>query len=352
MSEGAIMYPMPSGDPSLATMVLGSAWTMFGVATIFLGLRIYCRAVRTRKMWWDDYLLLVGWLLLLVVDILQTVIYQKGYLVTTLTGPVIMPANLASDTIMKLALAFAKTSFALTLLRFTDGWARYVVIVVAFTMDATCIAHSALVWRGNCGAPDPHTFEPCWSADSGLWMNMGGSIISALTDFILAMIPIKVVWGLQMIKREKAGVVIAMSIGCLAGSVALVKAVEAHAAAEAVGTEFSRKLAILSIWIHAEPNAAIVACSIPVLRVLLRDAKAYYAGRYRSGSHYIKSDGEFHSDSTSGTRISKLIDPSHPLGCRVDAQETGEEVELAVGGSDRAIMVDALDRRRQDLGRG
>ncbi|KAF6805920.1 hypothetical protein CSOJ01_09143 [Colletotrichum sojae] len=271
MSEGAIMYPMPSGDPSVVATVLSLVWTMAAVTTMFLGLRIYCRAVRTTKMWWDDYLLIGGWMFLLLATSLQTLIYRKGYLVTTLTGPVIMPANLASDTAMKLSLALSKTSFALTLLRFATGWTRYVVISAAFVMDAICIAHSVIVWRANCGAPDPHTFGPCWSADSGLWMNMVGSIVSALTDFILAMIPIKAVWGLQMVKREKAVVAIAMVISCLAGSVAIVKAVESHAAARAVGTE------------------------------------SYYAGKYRSGSKYIKSKGEFHSGTTSrANRVSGL----------------------------------------------
>ncbi|KAF9872408.1 hypothetical protein CkaCkLH20_10235 [Colletotrichum karsti] len=341
MSEGAIMYPMPSGDPSVATMVLSSAWTMFSISTIFLWLRIYCRSARTKKMWWDDYLLLVGWTLLLLADILQTVIYQKGYLVTTLTGPIIMPANLASDTAMKLALAFSKTSFALTLLRFTTGWARYVVITAAFIMNAMCIAHSVLVWTANCGAPDPHTFQPCWSADSGLWMNMVGSIVSAITDFILAMIPIKVVWGLQMIKREKAGVAIAMGIGCLAGSVAIVKAVEAHSAAKAVGTEFSRRLAVLSIWIHAEPNATIVAASIPVLRVLLRDARAYYAAKYRSGSKYIKSDGDFQSGTTSGAavRASGHISDDGSEAIFIQGDKRTPNVGIALGG-EQAIEMD------------
>ncbi|KAL0933467.1 uncharacterized protein CTRU02_212430 [Colletotrichum truncatum] len=303
MSEGAIMYPMPSGDPSIATLVLSSIWTMVLVTTVFLGLRIYCRAVRTAKMWWDDHLLVISWVFLLIAVSLQTVIYRNGYLVTTLSGPLIMPVNLSADTFTKLSLAFSKTSFALTLLRFTDGWAKYVIIITTVIMNAMCIAHSILVWRANCGAPDPHTFEPCWSATSGLWMNMVGSIISAITDFILAMIPIKVVWSLQMIKREKAGVAIAMGIGCLAGTVAIVKSVESYHAARAVGVEFSRRLAVLSIWINAEPNATIIAASIPVLRVLLRDAKAYYAGKYRSGSHYIKSDGEFHTNTTSNAVV-------------------------------------------------
>ncbi|KAI8297734.1 hypothetical protein K4K59_003224 [Colletotrichum sp. SAR11_240] len=335
MSEGAIMYPMPSGDPSVATMVLSSAWTMASVSTIFLGLRLYCRAARTRKMWWDDYLLLIGWMFLILADILQTVIYRRGYLVTTLTGPVIMPANLASDTAMKLSLAFSKTSFALTLCRFTSGWARWLVIVVAFVMDAMCVTHSVLVWRANCGAPDPHTFQPCWSADSGLWMNMVGSIISALTDFILAMIPIKVVWGLQMIKREKAGVAIAMGIGCLQVKANLTSVV-------------SRRLAVLSIWIHAEPNATIIAASIPVLRVLLRDARAYYARKYRSGSKYLKSEGEFQSGTTSraAARASGHTSDDGSEAIILQGGKVRNTVEITSGGVETVFeMNDRWERR-------
>ncbi len=34
-------------------------------------------------------------------------------------------------------------------------------------------------------------------------------------DFVLAMIPWKIIWGLQMKKKEKFGVAIAMSMGVL-----------------------------------------------------------------------------------------------------------------------------------------
>ncbi|KAJ0271148.1 hypothetical protein Brms1b_013279 [Colletotrichum noveboracense] len=270
MSEGAIMYPMPSGDPSVATMVLSSAWTMASVSTIFLALRLYCRAARTRKMWWDDYLLLIGWMFLILADILQTVIYRRGYLVTTLTGPVIMPANLASDTAMKLSLAFSKTSFALTLCRFTSGWARWLVIVVAFVMDA------------------------------------------------------------------------------IAGSVAIVKAVESYWAARAVGPEFSRRLAVLSIWIHAEPNATIIAASIPVLRVLLRDARAYYARKYRSGSKYLKSEGEFQSGTTSraAARASGHISDDGSEAIILQGGKVRNTVEITSGGVETVFeMNDRWDRR-------
>ncbi|KXH60612.1 hypothetical protein CNYM01_00089 [Colletotrichum nymphaeae SA-01] len=135
---------------------------------------------------------------------------------------------------------------------------------------------------------------------------MIGSIVSAVTDFGLALIPIYSVWDLQMVKREKVGVAIAMSIGVLAGIVAVLKAVEALEVTRVVGTEFSRRLAVLSIWIHAEPNATIVAASIPVLRVLIRDVAKSFASYHPSAAHYVKSDGVFQSASLPNVRATSI----------------------------------------------
>ncbi|KAK1543978.1 hypothetical protein CPAR01_04611, partial [Colletotrichum paranaense] len=169
------------------------------------------------------------------------------------------------------------------------------------------------------------------------WSNvLLGIVVSAVTDFGLALIPIYSVWDLQMVKREKAGVAIAMSIGVLvtdyngrAGIVAVLKAVEALEVTRVVGTEcqccpyvsylesqvnidkaislaVSRRLAVLTIWIHAEPNATIVAASIPVLRVLIRDVAKSFASYHPSAAHYVKSDGVFQSANLSNVRATSI----------------------------------------------
>ncbi|KAK1447391.1 hypothetical protein CMEL01_09230 [Colletotrichum melonis] len=280
-------------------------------------------------MWWDDYLLIIGWMFLMIGVSLQTVVFGSGYLVTTLSGPIITPANLASDNAMKLSLAFSKTSFALTLLRITTGWLRPVIILITCMTDIMCLVHTILVWRPTCGAESAFSLGSCWSINSSIWMNMIGSIVSAVTDFGLALIPIYSVWDLQMVKREKAGVAIAMSIGVLAGIVAVLKAVEALEVTRVVGTEcqccpyvsylesqvnidkaislaVSRRLAVLTIWIHAEPNATIVAASIPVLRVLIRDVAKSFASYHPSAAHYVKSDGVFQSANLSNVRATSI----------------------------------------------
>jgi hypothetical protein len=50
--------------------------------------------------------------------------------------------------------------------------------------------------------------------------------LSAAMDIILALLPWKIVWGLQMKRIEKIGVGIAMSCGVFAGAVTIVKAVK------------------------------------------------------------------------------------------------------------------------------
>ncbi|KAK0619564.1 hypothetical protein B0T14DRAFT_429245 [Immersiella caudata] len=237
---------------------------MASISTAFLWLRVYCRLSYARKLWWDDVLLMVGWALLVISVGLQTRIFKLGYLVTLFGSPEISPMNLASDTFMKLALAFSKTSCALTLLRIATGWMRHVIHVVAFVMNAAKLVHAVLARRGNRGTPTPWTFGPCCSPDSGIYMSRIGSSASSLVS-LLAVIIIE----LQMKRFEKIGVAVAMSLELLHVLKHLVQRCCLADHLERQSPCFSYRLARFSKWIHAEPNAAIVASSIPVLRILL-----------------------------------------------------------------------------------
>jgi len=42
-------------------VIVGSVWLMIGVASIFLGLRLFCKHVGRRALWWDDWILIVSW---------------------------------------------------------------------------------------------------------------------------------------------------------------------------------------------------------------------------------------------------------------------------------------------------
>lgn len=36
-------------------------WSMTSLATMFLGLRLYCKTLTKRRLWWDDWLLILAW---------------------------------------------------------------------------------------------------------------------------------------------------------------------------------------------------------------------------------------------------------------------------------------------------
>ena len=42
-------------------MVNYSIWLMTVTAFIFLVLRVYCKGVHKRQLWWDDHVLVVSW---------------------------------------------------------------------------------------------------------------------------------------------------------------------------------------------------------------------------------------------------------------------------------------------------
>lgn len=51
--------PVLTKDPG--PTVNGAIWSIGAVSTAFLMLRVYCKQIRAKGMWWDDWLLIVAW---------------------------------------------------------------------------------------------------------------------------------------------------------------------------------------------------------------------------------------------------------------------------------------------------
>ncbi len=44
------------------------AWSLLGVAGVFLGLRVYCKYYGHRRLWWDDRILIASWVSLVLLN--------------------------------------------------------------------------------------------------------------------------------------------------------------------------------------------------------------------------------------------------------------------------------------------
>jgi len=55
--EAMALLPHDDRGPALEA----ASWSLTGLATVLLGLRIYCKFLGRRGLWWDDWLLMSAW---------------------------------------------------------------------------------------------------------------------------------------------------------------------------------------------------------------------------------------------------------------------------------------------------
>ena len=115
-----------------------------------------------------------------------------------------------------LAVGWSKTSFAITLLRLTEGKVKKAVWFMIVSMNIAMTMEAVLTWiqcTPVASAWDFNVEGTCWHKDI---MNDYGIFAGALSgtyDVVLALLPWTLVWKLRMRKREKFGIGAAMSMG-------------------------------------------------------------------------------------------------------------------------------------------
>ncbi|KAF4915222.1 hypothetical protein CGCVW01_v010390 [Colletotrichum viniferum] len=281
------------GDPAL--LVNGSIWSMAAVSTTFLALRIYCKAFRVRWMVWiDDWLLIADWVFLIASQSFLSELMRLGFARTYNVTSTMKTLIYVYDNCHKVSLGLTKASFAVTLLRISSTRQQYFIWFLVVTMNIQFIIHIILTWRPICpivpGDPTPHLPVSCWESPNATALGVVGGFYSAAADILLALLPWKIVMGLQMKTHEKIGVAIAMSMGVLAGVMGVMKAVQSIIVLDPTTPNLFWKLCIFHVWVEAEPNVTIIAASIPVLRVLFRNIRSQRETGYPSSGAYIRSD--------------------------------------------------------------
>ncbi|KAM7185066.1 hypothetical protein V8F33_012628 [Rhypophila sp. PSN 637] len=256
------------GDRSLDTNI--AIWILIGTSAAFLGVRLWCRH-HTAKMWWDDLVLTVSWMLLLVAGALITRLidvgptsdrsrgFQKRYFFQ-LQNHAIMMATVATS--------WSKVAFAITLMRlarnkFQLGFLWFVVI----TANLILVPGITSTYIPACVDPRAR-FRPvnkmCW--DLEVLQSLGGATIlyGGVIDILLALFPWLVLRHTQLETREKVGLTVAMSLGALTGVIVILRTFYGL-----VQGDFNFDFMIfISIFNFLEPSVTIIAQAIPMFRVL------------------------------------------------------------------------------------
>ncbi|KAK1989140.1 hypothetical protein LZ30DRAFT_755536 [Colletotrichum cereale] len=261
--------------------LLFAVWALVSVSGGFIGLRLYCKFSRARGLWLDDHVLIASWsaLLALCAFVTVDVSYDFGkhnWDVAPDNWPwLLLYANLGGSFSI-IAAAWSKTSFALTLLRITressEHWMKRLVWFIIISINIALGLNVLFTWiqcwpiEKTWRSATPGT---CWRKSIPVNYNIFAASYSGALDIALAILPWRIVWGLTMTKREKLGVLVAMSMGVCAGAVSFIKirTLAAIASSDIIDT------VELVIWGAAESAVTITAASIPILRALFRDAE-------------------------------------------------------------------------------
>lgn len=138
-----------------------------------------------------------------------------------------------------LAALWSKTSFAMTVLRISSGWIRRLIWFIIMSLTIVMGSSALFQWihcmpvektydyrvEGTCWAPGIMvgyfmlTTSECCSVPHDimlLFTDLSPSQVwSGAMDVVLALLPWKIIGGLVMSRKEKIGVMVAMSMGVL-----------------------------------------------------------------------------------------------------------------------------------------
>ncbi|KAF3352504.1 hypothetical protein VdG1_08955 [Verticillium dahliae VDG1] len=283
-----------------------SLWTCVAFASIFLGLRLFAKFWKHRGLWWDDYFLIGAWAMLIVSVGINTKNVSLGFGKKLTDFPpdfdfsvfetVGLLGNLGGNASM-FGIAWSKTSFALTLLRVVEGRMKWVIWFIMISVNLAITGMVIMTWA-RC-SPVQKNYKQnlpghCWDPQINADYMIFASAYSGIMDIVLALLPWQVLWGLQLNLKEKLGVGIAMSLGIFAGVIAFVKC---SVLPSVGGPNFNYDGSLVIIWVEVENVIAIVAASIPVLRVFFKDLKSSARG------YYVKHMGESGLDDDSDKSI-------------------------------------------------
>ncbi|KAI1089772.1 hypothetical protein F5B19DRAFT_495057 [Rostrohypoxylon terebratum] len=287
--------------PNLGPNLMVGLWLCCSLACVFLSLRLYAKFKRHISLQYDDYLLVVSWIVQLVCNIVVSINVSVGF--GKHTKDAVEEYGLGNQVavtlretivgfLMTLAISWSKTSFAITLLRIMQGKMRTFlwVIIVSMNVLMTIGALSLFLQCSPVAKSWNEAIPGVCEHEFNMVAGMFSSAYSALMDFVLALLPWPIIWHLRMKTKERVGIAIAMSMGMCAGATAIVKC---YYLQKPHGEDFFYEGGNLVIWGSAEIATTIMAASIPVLRVLVRDIRESVAWARDTGSvrRAIKSLG-------------------------------------------------------------
>ncbi|KAJ5818096.1 hypothetical protein N7474_003687 [Penicillium riverlandense] len=324
----------------------GRSTAIFIVTTIFLGisfitvcLRCFVRLRIVKAFGWDDALMVFAMML----NILFALCGITGalYGIGQRTKPLLLKGTAETamfwwwlgQTSYVWVCAIAKSSIAVALLRLTVRRAHNVIlytvigvtavvgIVFFFVLTLQCQPVSYF-WQRILLKIDPTAdiHGSCMDIDIVIAVAYVYSVTAVCCDFALGVLPMFLIWNLQMVPQTKVALACILGMGCVASAAVIIRIPYLH---DYKNPDFLYATANISIWSNVEASLGIAAGSLVTLRPLFR----WFRDPSSKGTRSKHTGG---SMPLSSMNASRSTDPTGPRYWRPDLDPEDSQITTTV----------------------
>ncbi|KAL8824741.1 MAG: hypothetical protein Q9191_004849 [Dirinaria sp. TL-2023a] len=310
--------PPHNGDENRQGGILATTFIVTVIASIAVALRMWVRLAIVKKVGWDDYTIIAATLGiiigcgLVVVQVHYGLGRHKFYL-TTWQFIEFQKYSYGEWIQTFQTLMFTKVSICFFLLRIPVD--TRLIRPIQWTIVALILSNVVLtvIWIVQCrpihAAWNTLIQGQCFTKGQLQRIIISQAIISIISDFLLATLPIFILWKVQISTRVKAGLCTLMSLGVLTATCCIVRTILNW---QNVNSDPSWESIDNWYWRSWEVCIGITAASVPALRPgykhLTSTISSYRSARSSRKSSKTLVNGHDNHHGTRAPAISSLKD--------------------------------------------
>ncbi|KAI0146881.1 hypothetical protein GGR57DRAFT_285341 [Xylariaceae sp. FL1272] len=352
--------PLPPNE-SRATSLEALLWTEFGVATIFIVLRLATRHQK-RSLGLDDGLMTISWVFYLATAIaIQFAAQASGGMrhIVYLTIPEVSFQLEVTNITLYVSIvctALGKIAIGVTILRIvssasaSERWVVWVIILITVVSSVVDIFVSLF----QCGR-DPraiwdltiHATAKCLDPIALQHYTTFTAVWQAFVDFAFSVLPIFIVWRLRMARKRKIILTVGLGLTLLTAGVAAAKSEYIATQSTDASSDFTWQLFEVYALLSTEALLIIMCGSVPSIypmwfHLIQRKRASYVSHESIYRRHAYKLSQLDSAKSPNRWWYSRsTADPSTELSCDV-------EIAMLTGAPPQPQAVAAAVSRRSN----
>ncbi|PWY81691.1 hypothetical protein BO94DRAFT_587395 [Aspergillus sclerotioniger CBS 115572] len=278
-------------DINRADTLRATAITLLAIAIIMVTLRTSVRIFITKSLGWDDYLMLMGLLInqtLWILNIakegtsIAATYYGVGrhiYYLSAADAVMVLKLNTIGQPLNLISFFFVKASILALILRLKPKpmfkWILYIMLALMVVIIVTGVFISFAQCQPFAKNWDTTIPGTCWSHQAFINALYALQAITIFSDLCYMIIPIFILWDLQMPREKKLSVLGMIGVGC----VSMVCSIAAIPFAQDLSASIDVSWTIVNLASVkiGEINIAIIVGCIPPIHPLFNKLRDCFA---------------------------------------------------------------------------